>query len=199
MGAIYKLTSPSGKEYIGQTQQALDERIKQHTKQPHCVALYAAIQKYGIESFKVEILCECDDRHLDMLEKVFIAEYNTLCPYGYNIRTGGSNGLHCEESRERMRLAKLGEKNHNFGKPRTETAKENISKAKRGENHHFFGKTLTYEHRLSLSHARKSYDLPMYLVYIKPRTNAGGGYAVVNHPKLRTKYFTSKNTQMKKT
>jgi hypothetical protein len=48
----------------------------------------------------------------------FLDLYRTLVPQGYNIRTGGVRGLHCEESRKRMCLAKLGEKNPNFGKPR---------------------------------------------------------------------------------
>jgi group I intron endonuclease len=191
MGFIYCMTSLSGKMYIGQTRQQVCKRIKQHCKSKSCTALSAAIAKYGIESFKVETLLEIDNNMLDMYEKKFIDMLNTMVPNGYNIRSGGSNGYHCEQSRNKMREAKLGESNPNFGKPRSEAAKANISKAKAGSKHHFYGKELTVEHKLALSRAHKKDDLPMYLVRVKPRPHANGGYAVVNHPMLPTKYFTS--------
>lgn len=93
-----------------------------------------------------------------------------------------------------MRIAKLGERNPNFGKPRTEDFKQKLSKAKSGERHHFWGKHFTEEHKLNLSKSHKKSDLPMYLVYIKARPTryCFEGYAVTNHPVLKTKYFTSK-------
>lgn len=196
MGIIYCLTSPSNKKYVGQTKRKLNKRLSDHRNRPECVAIYNAIQKYGFDSFKIEVLCETDDEdEMDMLETKYIAELNTLAPNGYNIRTGGAKGSrHCAESRERMRLAKLGEKNHNFGKPRTPETRIKISLSKKGEKHHFYGKTLTYKHKLNLSKAHKKDDLPMYLVRIKarPKQYCSAGYAVANHPKLKNKYFTSK-------
>lgn len=193
MGIVYCLTSPSGKKYIGQTTRSLEKRIKEHEAGGECRILRNAIKKYGIESFIVETLVEAEDSLLDDFEIKLISQYNTMFPNGYNIRSGGKKGLHCEESREKMRQAKLGSNNHNFGKPRSEEAKRNISNAKAGVKHHFYGKTLSQEHKLTLSKARKDYDLPMYLVRIKdrPEVKRKGGYAVVNHPMLPTKYFTS--------
>ena len=194
MGIIYCLTSPSGKKYIGQTRKSLEERIQGHLHSTECVALHHAIVKYGIDSFNKEVILVCNSEHLDYYEKRSIDLYRTLVPHGYNIRTGGSNGSHCEESRERMRIAKLGERNPNFGKPRTEDFKQKLSKAKSGERHHFWGKHFTEEHKLNLSKSHKKSDLPMYLVYIKARPTryCFEGYAVTNHPVLKTKYFTSK-------
>lgn len=131
---------------------------------------------------------------MDQLEITYIKELNTLVPNGYNIRTGGSNGQHCEESRERMRQAKLGQKNHNFGKPRSDETKAKISEARSGEKHHYYGKELSEEHKLNLSKGHKGDNgLPMYLVKIKPRPShyCAGGYAVANHPTLKNKQFTS--------
>jgi hypothetical protein len=98
-----------------------------------------------------------------------------------------------------MRLAKLGDKNPNFGKPRDNDTKNKISDAKKGENHHFFGKTFSTEHKLNLSLARKITNLPIYLVYLKarPEVYQSEGYVIANHPKSKNKYFTSKKKSLK--
>jgi group I intron endonuclease len=196
MGVIYCLTSPSGKMYIGQTKRPIEKRIREHSKMvTGCVALNNAIQSHGFQSFRIEILVQVNDEHLDMYESLFIERFNTICPNGYNIRSGGKKSKHCPESCEKMRQSKLGIKNPNFGKPRTEDAKIAISKAKSGENHHFFGKSFTHEHklRLSVSH-KKDTSLPMYMVKVKARPEhyTSEGYAILNHPILPKKYFTSK-------
>jgi group I intron endonuclease len=196
MGVIYCLTSPSGKRYIGQTRRSFEKRLREHSSgSSGCIALTNAIQEYGISAFVCEVLLTVNDEHLDMYESRFIELYDTICPNGYNIRTGGSPGsLHCEESRERMRLAKLGDKNPNYGKPRSDSTKYAISSAKSGSKHHFFGKSLTHEHRTNLSKAHKSVDLPMYMVKVKARPEhyTSDGYAIVNHPTLPNKYYTTK-------
>jgi len=197
MGFIYSIHSPSGKTYIGQTSRSIEIRINEHFKcEGSCIILENAIKKYGQANMKVEILLETNDQFLDTYEKQFIDLFHCIEPYGYNIRSGGSNGTHSELSRERMRQAKLGENNHNFGKPRTLQTKAAISSAKSGEKHHFFGKTFTDEHKMKLavSHRKTHIELPMYVVYVKPRPAyyQNSGFAIVNHPKLSNKYFTSK-------
>ena len=197
MGFIYCLTSPSGKKYIGQTKRSVEQRVKEHSKCfTGCVALNNAIEEYGFKNFVCETLLIVNDTKLDFYEKLFIEIYDTLSPNGYNIRIGGSvNSTHCKESCERMRQAKLGDKNHNFGKPRSASCKLAISEAKSGAKHHFFGKSLSYNHKLQLSMSHKGCsNLPMYLVKVKesPSQYTGEGYAIINHPILPTKYFTSK-------
>jgi len=201
MGFIYRLFSPSGKTYIGQTKRDIEKRRKEHFKCPgSCILLENAIKKYG-DKMEFEILLEVNDEHLDTYEIKFIQLYGSLEPNGYNIRTGGSAGHHNKVSCERMRQAKLGVKNHNFGKPRTDSAKLAISEAKSGEKHHFYGKTLTQEHKVKLaeSHRKSHAELPMYLVYVKerPKQYQSEGYAVVNHPTKSSKYFTSKKSSDK--
>jgi group I intron endonuclease len=196
MGYIYCITSPNGKRYIGQTTRKVSQRFKEHAKCKDCRILYTAITKYGLEQMRVETVLEINDHLLDYYESKFIDMFHTIHPNGYNIRTGGSNGKHCPDSCDKMRLAKLGEKNHNFGKPRTDEAKSNISKAKTGENHHFYGKQLSLNHKLALSRSHKSDDLPMYMVRVKERPHSSGGYAIVNHPTLPCKYFTSRKWSM---
>ncbi len=142
------------------------------------------------------MLVEVDNELLDEYECKFIDCYNCIEPNGYNIRSGGAVSCHSEESRKRMSIAKLGVKNHNFGKPRTEAVRLAISEAKSGERHHFFGKKFGEEHKLTLalSHRKSHIELPMYVVYVaaRPKQYQSAGFAVVNHPTLKNKYFTSK-------
>lgn len=194
MGIIYKITSPSGKIYIGQTTRTLEKRFKEHCSGYENTIISKAIQKYGAEQFVKEVVFTGGDDELDVKEKNYIELYNSLEPNGYNIRTGGSNGKHSELSRQRMREKKIGVLNHNFGKPRSEQFKQIMKEKKSGSNHHFYGKQLNYQHKLNLSKSHKKDDLPMYVVKIKPRLEMHhyGGYAVVNHPFLKNKHFTSK-------
>jgi group I intron endonuclease len=202
MGFIYCITSPSNKIYIGQTIRSVPKRIAEHAKcEGSCILLENAIQKYSIDCMQVETLLEVNDEMLDEYETMFINMYNSIEPNGYNVRSGGSSkSTHSDLSRERMRVAKLGDKNHNFGKPRSDECKKAISEAKSGEKHHFYGKKFTDDHKLKLakSHRKSDDNLPMYMVYVKarPEQYQFEGYAIVNHPTLKNKYFTSKKLSL---
>lgn len=88
-GIIYKLISPSGKAYVGQTTQALATRVGNHRCVSRCRAIHAAIKKYGIGSFKVEVLASgVDIEDLDNVEGQLIQMHNTLNPNGYNLVPG---------------------------------------------------------------------------------------------------------------
>ena len=91
-GYIYKYTSPSGKSYIGQTIYSLKERAKtsKGIGYSNCTIFFRAIQKYGFENFKWEVLGEFLIENLDEKEKYFIEKENTLQPNGYNIKSGGA-------------------------------------------------------------------------------------------------------------
>ncbi len=92
MPVIYRLTSPSGKSYVGQTTQPFDKRWTQHTKlsDTHCRALKSALRKYGAATFQKEILLECGVHDLDYFEVRMIEAYDTLSPNGYNLDKGRS-------------------------------------------------------------------------------------------------------------
>lgn len=197
MGLIYCITSPDGKSYVGQTIRTLRARLQEHEKYPECRYIHDAIQEYGMQNMKVVVLFEGQEEELDLQEQNYIKTLNTLHPNGYNIRSGGSHGsIHCEASRQKMRESKLGEKNHNFGKPRSEEIKLKISEAKKGEKHHFYGKKFTEEHKskCARSHRKDPNDkLPMYLVKLPPRPEVyvKEGYGVMNHPAVKNKQFCS--------
>ncbi len=94
MGSLYKLTSPSGKSYIGISLKGVDARWAKHVE--HAMgkrsagALYAALRKYGPDTFTRTLLAEEDDwTTLRAMEITAIREHQTLAPIGYNITQGG--------------------------------------------------------------------------------------------------------------
>lgn len=213
MGILYIIKNTlNNKIYIGQTKFTLEKRQKEHlsayktfkkgSKHNTSWALYGAFSKYNISNFVFIQYKICDNTLLDKLEIFYIKTFQSLVPTGYNIRTGGANGKHCKESKEKMRLSKLGSKNPNYGKPRSDEFKEILRIKKSGTNHHYYGKKLDASHieKLSISHKKSglSEGLPMYMIYIKarPKHYCYEGYAIVNHPKANNKYFTSKEKTM---
>lgn len=92
-GIIYKYTSPSGKSYIGQTKNSIEER-RGNSKGNYyrgSKVFYSAIKKYGgLQNFKCEIL---EDNipidKLDEKERFYIKKFKTTTPFGYNVLIGG--------------------------------------------------------------------------------------------------------------
>jgi predicted GIY-YIG superfamily endonuclease len=89
---IYKITSPSGKSYIGYTGDKLTKRWYAHKrkaiKEPdYNHPFYNAIRKYGPDSFTVETIYECTT-----LEEAFSLEIKAISEHEnlYNISSGGS-------------------------------------------------------------------------------------------------------------
>ena len=141
MGFIYRLTFPSKKSYIGQTIRTIEERFQAHQyASSNCVAVYNAIQKYGWEKVEKEWY-EISDEDLNFYEEMLVALLGTLSPGGYNLKEGGGNGRPSEETKQKMKEAQTGEKNHMFGKEHTEETKQKIGEALAGEKNPMFGKT----------------------------------------------------------
>lgn len=139
LGALYKLTSPINKSYIGITKKTVKNRWKQHLKDTTRrinKPLYNAIDKYGPENFKVETLVIANDwNYLCLLEQRAIKQYNTKIPNGYNLTDGGDGGTgyqftekdieklkqsrgkveHTEESKELLRQSWTEERRKDFG------------------------------------------------------------------------------------
>lgn len=100
-GFIYKYTSPSGKAYIGQTCRSLKERAQSDgSGYVNCSIFFSAIQKYGFENFKIEILEEIDLGNIDKKEEYYISLFNTTQPNGYNIQKGGKNNYTSRKKRK---------------------------------------------------------------------------------------------------
>ena len=108
-GIIYKITSPSGKVYVGQTTKGFEKRIRQHkSKTSNCTALKNAINKYGDE-MKYEIIEEdVPQEHLDEREIYWIKELNSIAPSGYNLNSGGgAPQIISQEAKDRVQMGKI--------------------------------------------------------------------------------------------
>lgn len=96
---IYKITNLiNNKVYIGYTTKSLKERFKQHCNRNVCnikMPIVSAIQKYGKENFKIELLEESeDDKYIhNEREKYWIDILKARDPkIGYNVAAGGDGG-----------------------------------------------------------------------------------------------------------
>lgn len=94
---VYRYLQPStGKMYVGITKQgSIKRRAKQGTEYQKCPHLYAAIQKYGWDSFIKEVLgYGLTKEEAESWEKYFIEKWDLTNPdKGYNIQRGGVGGL----------------------------------------------------------------------------------------------------------
>ena len=142
-GVIYLLTSPSGKQYVGQSWN-YEKRMWQYRsgKGRGQTVLHRAVIKHGWDNFTSEILergIETQEA-LDAAEDAFIMSLNTMSPHGYNLKRGGMGGKHNVESITKMSAMKRGKS------PSAET-RAKISAALRGERNHNFGKSHSLETR----------------------------------------------------
>tara|TARA_B100000902_G_scaffold370979_1_gene396559 strand:+ start:265 stop:864 length:600 start_codon:yes stop_codon:yes gene_type:complete len=73
--------------------------------------VHNSIRKHGWHNFKVEILIDnIPEEDLSNLEIYYIAFFNTMCPYGYNLTRGGegtSGYKHTKKAREKMSKAAI--------------------------------------------------------------------------------------------
>lgn len=118
MTKVYIYTSPSGKQYCGITSQTLAERAKHAGKgYKNCPAFWHAIEKYGFDTFKVEIYGEYESEdEAKMIERQIIAERQLQDKrFGYNIADGGDGPPHDDETKAKIKqtiLEKYGTENY---------------------------------------------------------------------------------------
>lgn len=113
MGYIYKIVNlVNNKVYIGQTTRTLEERYKEHLN--HAKSndrdglLYKAMNKYGLENFKISMLEEVDNNKLNEREIYYIALYKaTQKRFGYNMTEGGNGISSLPPEVEKLRADKI--------------------------------------------------------------------------------------------
>lgn len=124
---VYKHTSPNNKVYIGITSQAPKKRWQHGVGYKENLHFYSAIQKYGWDNFKHEILFEnLTKEEAESKEMELIAQYHSTdrrC--GYNISSGGGINYPSEEGRQRLRELWTG---HVF----SEEVRQKISETQKG-------------------------------------------------------------------
>ena len=90
---IYKFLFPGNEVYIGKTLLTPEERFKQHCRDCYKPRndkrpLYVAMNKYGIENFKLFTIEECSDKIVNEREVYWIEFYQSF-KNGYNATIGG--------------------------------------------------------------------------------------------------------------
>lgn len=143
-GVVYLIRNKiNNKIYIGQTIEkgGFDRRYRNNLRDyTHNEHLRSSIDKYGIENFYIdkEFDIAYSKEELDKLEDMYIKIYNsTNKKFGYNKKTGGSNGSLSDEARQKISKANkgklVGEKNHNYGKTFSEEIRNKISESRKGK------------------------------------------------------------------
>lgn len=163
-------TFPNEKRYIGKTKRSLSERQGSFfIGYKGCPILWNAIQKYGIENIKQDILFEREmsDEEASRLEQICILMFKTNInrfenpKLGYNLTDGGEGLSGWKPNEERYNA--LVEQMHEFhekrrGSHHSEEAKKKMSEAKKGNKNPNYGKPLTDERKkkIGLANSREN-------------------------------------------
>lgn len=128
ISGIYKITSPVGKVYIGKSKD-IHKRFHQY-KLLLCKLqrkLYHSLRKHGVDNHIFEIIHECSESEINLLEIRYIDEFKCFnSKSGLNLRKGGEGGSVSDETRKRMSSWQI-------GKVHSEETKKKISKSLTGK------------------------------------------------------------------
>jgi hypothetical protein len=190
-GEIYLITSPNGKNYVGQVRCYILNRKKriykgtngrwmQHiseafsNKKKQCWALNSAIKKYGANNFTVKRLMICALEKLDHYESIFIKTYNGLAPKGYNLTPGGVSTIVTDNVKKQI---------SNTLKVYYSDPINRLNQSKR---------QLAITHRNDYTRKNKcSFELPKYLTYFERDGGKRIGFAVNNYKTKKRYYFST--------
>ncbi len=129
---IYKITSPTGRIYIGQSRN-IPKRIKSYgqdwflnsDKQPR---LRNSINKYGYSNHKFEVVEYCDLRDLNKRERHYQDKYNVVSDLGLNCDlTNSESDVKVRSKETKAKLSKA-----HRGKIISEETKNKISRTLKG-------------------------------------------------------------------
>lgn len=107
---IYKWVSPSGRIYVGQSRnidQRKDWYLSGGIKNAPMPKLKRSFKKYGIENHIFDVIEYCTLEELNEREIYWGLFFNTLNE-GLNCKLGEQNCIFSEETKDKMREAKLG-------------------------------------------------------------------------------------------
>ena len=167
---IYKIESPTRNVYIGQTyfflKRMADHKNKITTKRKDFIV--SSIRKHGFHNHKIDIVCslpkDIDQEILNTYEQFYMDRYRECGFNMMNCRDASSRGKFTEETRKKMSLAQMGNKN-NLGKkrPMSEEWKKNIGHGNRGKKNH------TEKYKLVLSERMKGNSYTKGMEIMKTR------------------------------
>jgi len=137
---IYKITSPTGKVYIGQAIDLQRRKVdygnlKRVEGQPR---IFRSIKKYGFYTHQFDIIEYCTEEELNCSERFWQDEFNVIGRNGLNCvlqECGDKKRVISEETRKRKSLAQMGDRNHFYGKNHTQESKNLIGQKRKGLLH----------------------------------------------------------------
>lgn len=131
---IYKITSPTGRVYIGQTRNVI-LRFRSHRNFKWCkykAALVNSFNKYGRDSHLFEIVhllpIDVEQSFLDTYEQLYMDCYSDCSVHLLNSKEGGYKGAHSENAKMKMSQRAKDYLGNNPGKVKEYAAR--INKAK---------------------------------------------------------------------
>lgn len=131
---IYLITNLlNGKQYVGQTRQALRRRFRSHYTDQHAgqTAIGRALRKYGHNNFEIKLLVTCaTQEQANEAEQSWIECLGTISPNGYNLRQGGAHGAMPETAKRKLRGRVIAWKDKLHG-PKTPEHRKKLSEAAR--------------------------------------------------------------------
>lgn len=150
MTGIYKITSPTGRIYIGQSRD-ISRRFTQYRNNIESSLLqrklYNSFKKYGVESHIFEIIKECDISSLNQMERYYQILYNSITGLNCRVTSDSDNvGYFSEETKRRI-------KEKATGRIMSDDSKRKMSLRK-------LGGTLSREHIDKISASNKGKKRP---------------------------------------
>jgi group I intron endonuclease len=170
MIGIYKITSPSGKVYIGQSNN-VEKRLKDYLKEYKSMSsqkrLYNSFLKYGAKNHTFEIIEECEFEIINERERYWQDYYNVIDSKGLNCiltQTNEKRRIISEETRVKLSnslkgllvgernpmFGRVGNLNPFYGKKHNKETIQILREKTSGEKHHFYGKKRP-EHSVKIS------------------------------------------------
>lgn len=134
---IYCHTAPNGKRYIGQTCLDPEKRWDRGRGYIKCTLMHRAIEKYGWDNFRHDIICVVHSKEAaDLFEQHYIDKFDTFNDeHGYNLTKGGGGVVGCTWSEERKAAhseAIRGTSNGMYRRHHTEESRKKMSEKLRG-------------------------------------------------------------------
>jgi group I intron endonuclease len=168
MIGIYKITSPCGKVYIGQSTD-INRRWSQYrfgykNLDNNTSKLFNSFRKYGIEAHNFQVKEECDINELNNRERYW-QEFYDVIENGLNckfVETDENYGYLSEETKQKISKANKGKPSSMKGKNHTIKTKKKMSESAKNREQNlfgFFGKH-TNETKIKMSEAKKGKPAP---------------------------------------
>lgn len=187
----------NGKSYVGASRESIERRVSIHLKGKGNSELREDIRRFGVESFRVDVLEELSPKEdIEIRERYWVEVFNSNSKdSGYNRTSGGETvgGWHFRDSDSHGRT----------GKELSDDTKEKIRNKQKGSTHNMseeglenirkFHRTEEYKEKQSRSHIGKicSQETRRRISESKKGNRSTRGYKWVNNGVINRRIIES--------